>query len=183
MNSETGRQHFEGKERPTIESTVRLIKELHAEQFDDQGQPYFLHPIRVSQNVLRLIFPANDPDMVMAALLHDTIEDCGVDADFLRARGYSEDCIEMVELLTKPPGDERPYMQVIDDLIASGNKKAMLIKIADNMDNLHPERSLRAERYQASIRKLANAVGLDENSIFEKIAHAPTLDELNSPHM
>lgn len=132
---------------------------------------------------LRRIFPAATDDMIMAALLHDTMEDCeDVDEQYLLGLGYSQECVEMVRIVTKPKGDTRTYDEVIDDIILSGNKGAMLIKIADNMDNLRPDRvqTLRnidpvkadrlEKRYQRSIEKLTKAVGLDVDVIRAMIA-------------
>lgn len=171
---------FDDARRPTIKTTLALIRELHAGQYDEQDDPYVLHPQRVAANLLNICPHASD-DMVMAALLHDAVEDCdGVDIEFLRQKGYSQETLEIVQILSKPEGDERPYEQVIEDIIASGNKRAMLVKIADNMDNLHPERVMREERYVASIKRLAKAVGWNEEYIFNAISTAEPLSLLNA---
>ena len=163
--------------QPNIGYTLNLMQELHQDQTDHSGQPYAFHPRRVAANV-RLIEPQADNDTVMAALLHDTIEDCGIDEAFLQQKGYSEDCIAMIRLVTKPDHDKRLYEQVIDDLILSGNRNAMIVKLADNMDNLHPERvrDLMASdpekakrlgrRYRESIEKLCIATGINKDRIF-----------------
>ena len=168
---------------PTIESTRQLAAFLHQGQKDHSGYDYIHHPNRVAQNLLRIAPDAED-DVIFAALLHDTIEDCNITAEDLEAWGYSKNCIAMIEAVTKPDNDKRPYHQVIDDLIASGNKGAMLVKIADNMDNLHPARTaeLRAinpqkserlqMRYIFSIKKLSAALGYDEYKIFDTINNA-----------
>ncbi len=157
---------------PDIDTTIELIKKLHEGQTDQSGKPYFQHPMRVMHNV-STIYPEADQDILMAALLHDVIEDCGVDANYLKNSGYSDACIDMVQLVTKPADDTREYTQVIDDLIASGNHGAIIIKMADNMDNLDPERvkELHAKnpnkaqrlfnRYSESIQKLAEAAGIE----------------------
>lgn len=169
-----------------VESTYALIKELHSGQTDHSGKPYVAHPLRVARNVRAIDSQASD-DVVMAAMLHDTIEDCGIDDEFLRQKGYSEECIAIVNLVTKPANDPRSYDQVIDDLISSGNKGAMIVKLADNMDNLHPARvadltqkaPAKAERlgarYRASIEKLCAATGINSQNIYNLINNAPAL--------
>lgn len=176
--------------KPDIEYTLKLMRQLHKGQTDHSGRPYALHPERIAQNV-RIIDPQASDDVVMAALLHDTIEDCGIDEIFLRQKGYSEDCITMVRLVSKLDNDERPYNQVIDDLIASGHQGALILKIADNMDNLHPERIRHlmthdpekaqrlSERYRASIEKLCLATGIHKNRVFELINMAPNLESID----
>lgn len=165
---------------PNIDDTITLIKHLHAGQIDRIGKPYFEHPLRVAAN-LKSIFPACDDDMVMAAMLHDTIEDCDIDESYLRAKGYSEKCIKMIVLVTKSPNDSRNYEEVINNLITHGNKGAILIKIADNMDNLHPKRVSHlkqlnpkrgkqlANRYHYSVKALSKAAGINEDHIFSLI--------------
>jgi (p)ppGpp synthase/HD superfamily hydrolase len=176
---------FEQKLKPDIEYTVALIKQLHAGQTDQTGKPYANHPQRVVQNVRRL-FPDCSDDVVMAALLHDVIEDCGVSEADLRQKNYSPACIEIVSLVTKNPEDKRNYDEVIDNLVASGNREAMMVKIADNMDNLHPRRvhelnqidpekaKRLGERYRRSIEKLADALKIKKDRVFGLIESIPS---------
>ncbi len=175
---------FEQVVKPNIEYTVALIKQLHAGQTDQTGKPYANHPQRVAQNVKRL-FPDCSDDAVMAALLHDVIEDCGVSEGDLRQKNYSSACIEIVSLVTKNPEDKHNYDEVIDDLVASGNREAMMVKVADNMDNLHPRRveelyrinpekaQRLGERYRRSIEKLAGALKIDKDRVFGLIESIP----------
>lgn len=169
--------------KPTIEQTRRLAAFLHKGQKDHSGYDYIHHPSRVAVNVRR-IDPNADDETIMIALLHDVVEDCGVTPDQLREWGYSETIIEGIQRVTKPEGDKRPYDQVIDDLIATGDRRAMLVKLADNMDNLHPDRQaeLRAlqpekaqrlsARYKDSVVKLSTALGIDAQTVFETIAQS-----------
>lgn len=168
------------------EDARALATELHKNQTDHSGKPYILHPGRVVANLLR-IWPEADDDTIIAAWLHDTIEDCGIDADYLRERGYSEASIRIIGHVTKPEGDERPYDVVINDLIETADVRAMLVKIADNMDNLHPERvadliskmpekaERLAARYQNSIANLSRAAGIDLNMVLNAVQSAPKL--------
>lgn len=168
---------FEQVVKPDIEYTIALIKQLHAGQTDQAGKPYANHPQRVAQNV-RKLFPGCSDDVIMAALLHDVIEDCGVSEGVLRQKNYSPACIEIVSLVTKNADDKRHYDEVIDDLVTSGNREAMMVKIADNMDNLHPRRveelyrinpekaQRLGERYRRSIEKLAGALNIDKDRVF-----------------
>lgn len=175
---------FEQVGKPDIEYTVALIKQLHAGQTDQTGKPYANHPQRVAQNVRRL-FPDCSDDVVMASLLHDVIEDCGVSEDDLKQKNYSPACIKIVSLVTKNPEDKRNYDEVIDDLVASRNREAMMVKIADNMDNLHPRRveelyridpekaQRLGERYRRSIEKLAGALKINKDRVFGLIESIP----------
>ena len=76
---------------------------------------------------------------------------------------------------------------MIDDLIAAGNVWAMALKLADNMDNMHPERVAKLaatdpeksayfdRKYTGSIEKLSNALGLDVDYVLGAIANSPSL--------
>ncbi len=175
---------FEQTAKPDIDYTVAWIKQLHAGQTDQAGKPYANHPRRVAHNVRRL-FPDCSDEVVMAALLHDVIEDCSISENNLRQKNYSEECIEIVSLVTKHPDDKREYGKIIDDLIASGNRGAMMVKIADNMDNLHPRRidelhqlnpkkaNRLGNRYRQSIEKLSGALGIDKDCVFGLIETMP----------
>ncbi len=184
--------------KPAIESTASLIKVLHEGQKDEVGKPYYKHPMRVANNVRRLS-PGADNDTVMAALLHDVIEDCNVTTDDLRNWGYSEDCISAVLTVTDRPEDDVgtessnnldpavKYDRKIDRLISSGDKRGMLVKLSDNADNLHPERVesymqynreeaiLWGNCYRASVTKLCKALDLDEKRVFELIKNSPPI--------
>lgn len=187
MTDINGDFHTAAPDTPvSVESARKLAEFLHRDQTDHTGHPYILHPGRVVANLLR-IAPDADEETLMAAWLHDTIEDCGVTKEQLIGRGYSERTAQMVAYLSKPPDDERPYAQVIDELIATGDRGAMLIKIADNMDNLHPQRTAElraalpekaarlAARYEDSVRKLCAATGLDFAAVLEAIRTSPPI--------
>ena len=59
----------------------------HRHQTRKDGEtPYFSHPVRVCL-VVRHVFGFDDPRMLAAALLHDTIEDTTTDCDDLIETG------------------------------------------------------------------------------------------------
>jgi len=186
MSYETGKFMNAAHANATIEDAKALATKLHDGQMDHSGKPYIFHPTRVVKNLLQ-ICPNAHPDVIMACWLHDTIEDCNINEDYLRQLRFSENCIAMIKAVTKPENDDRDYDQVINDLIATGNIGAMLIKIADNMDNLHPDRIAdlmiinpeKAERlrdrYRASIKKLSHAAGVNLQDVLIFIQNAPRL--------
>lgn len=157
--------------------------EAHKGQTDHSGAPYIHHPARVAAN-LKKIAPDIHEDVIMAAWLHDVIEDCDRKERDFRDFGFSRRTIDAVLDVTKPDDDSRDYEEVIDDLIATGNRDAILVKIADNMDNLHPgrvadfaainpEKSARlVARYEKSIEKLCEAAGIDVEVVWQTIENA-----------
>jgi hypothetical protein len=81
--------------------------------------------------------------------------------------GYVERVVEAVLRLTKL--EKIPYLENIERIAASGDKIAIAVKIADNEDNLDPERIARLPenqhvlnqqiaKYQASLEILRRAI-------------------------
>jgi (p)ppGpp synthase/HD superfamily hydrolase len=149
--------------KPTVESTIEFIKSAHAGQVDKAGVAYWHHPVSVMK---RLGIDAPD-DYKLAALLHDVIEDTKYGAADLRAMEYAERVVEAVLRLTKVEGI--PYLENIKRIAASGDKIAIAVKIADNEDNLDPERiarlpanarviNLQIAKYQSSLEILRRAL-------------------------
>jgi hypothetical protein len=56
----------------TVKKAIQLIKEHHAGVKRKSGEPFYLHPIAVAHILLHY---TQDQDTVIAALLHDTVED------------------------------------------------------------------------------------------------------------
>ena len=78
---------------PTIEQTILLAARLHGTQRDKAGVPYIAHPLAVMRMVPERSWHV--------AVLHDTMEDCGVTPGRLASFGYSEEEIAAVTILTR----------------------------------------------------------------------------------
>jgi len=108
----------------------------HAHQIRKDGcTPYASHPFRVAMTALH-VFGCDDHAVIAAALLHDVIEDCGVDYDEV-AEHFGEEVATLVALVSKDPRlveDERERRY--DEQLARGPWKARLVKLADVFDNL-----------------------------------------------
>jgi len=84
---------------PSFEDTVRYIQQAHEGQTDNQGQPYWKHPVQVAATVASLFNGSDDEQL--AALLHDVLEDTDItDADLAQA-GFSPATIEMVKWVSR----------------------------------------------------------------------------------
>lgn len=127
---------------PTLEFTEALVRMKLAGQTDDAGVPMADHMMRVHARVAQY-----DIETQHVAWLHDLVEDTDVTGGDLFDMGYSETVVEAVLLLTKP--DELTYREYIDRLCESGNRRAILVKLADNADNTDPKRWLHLNPYKA----------------------------------
>ena len=127
---------------PSLKETEDLVREVFQGQVDDGGIPMADHMMRVWQRVQHL-----DEDTQHIAWLHDIVEDTDVTITELISRGYSTEVIDAVFLLTQPK--QTPYADYIDYLVASGNRRAIVVKLADNADNNDPKRWLSLNPFKA----------------------------------
>jgi (p)ppGpp synthase/HD superfamily hydrolase len=109
-----------------IEKAIELAVKAHAGQVDKAGKPYILHP-------LRLMLRMDDEASMIAAVLHDIVEDTDLGLDVLRASGFPEAAIEAVDCLTKRKNEDyEAFIQRLED-----NRIARKVKIADLEDNMN----------------------------------------------
>ena len=125
---------YEQVDAQWVDLTVAYIKAAHHNQTDKSGDPYYLHPIRVMEN----LGPTASLHEKLAALLHDVVEDTPFTLDHLRLAGYHPDVLAAVNLLTRR--HNVPYFKYIQNIIDSGNPIAIKVKLADLKDNMNPDR-------------------------------------------
>ena len=80
-----------------IEDALLFAKEAHAHQSRKSGEPYIVHPILVAALVASI---TGDRAMVIAALLHDVVEDTKHSIETVELR-YGSDVAHLVHGLTK----------------------------------------------------------------------------------
>ncbi len=106
----------------------QFATEVHKGQFrEDNKTPYITHPKAVV-GLLKGI-GIQDGDIICAAWLHDTIEDCGVSSEQIR-REFSPNISRIVSVLTRDIGREE-YL----DRIKNADYNIQIIKIADVIHN------------------------------------------------
>lgn len=118
----------------TVAEIDAFAAAAHAGQLDKIGVPYIEHVRAVAAGVA----PLGRRTLVMAALLHDVIEDTDWTGDRLRAAGIPDQVVTIVEAVTNTPGV--PYEEKVRRIASS--RDATLVKIADNAHNSRPDRAL-----------------------------------------
>ncbi len=116
----------------------------HRGQNRNSGEPYVTHPIAVAAILAELHM---DPDTLAAGLLHDVIEDTGLDYDYVRAQ-FGETIANLVDGVTKLKkinelGNARDgiadakaesmrkmFLAMVDDV------RVVIIKLADRLHNM-----------------------------------------------
>lgn len=98
------------------------------------GEPYINHPIRVATIVREF---TTDPDIIAAALLHDTLED--TDTTFNEIKEQFNDYIAHLVLELTSDKDQIKLIGKTKYLLEKMNhlsNDALLVKLADRLDNI-----------------------------------------------
>jgi (p)ppGpp synthase/HD superfamily hydrolase len=132
---------------PDLGDSIEIMRKAHEGQIDKSGRPYYLHPLRVAMRLAR-----GTPEERHAALLHDVVEDTTLTLQDLRALGYSERVLELVDILTrrKPAGESQ--RQYLERIVTSGDREALRVKLADLYDNMSPARSRSLPPHERGLR-------------------------------
>src|SRR5215813_11108424 len=113
----------------TLESAILIAAQAHLGQRDKAGAPYILHP-------LRLMMRMESEAAMIAAVLHDVVEDSDWTLEQLRGEGFSEEVLQAVDCLTRRDGE------TYDEFVARAQASpiARQVKIADLEDNMNVKR-------------------------------------------
>ncbi len=118
-------------------TAARFAAEQHATQRRKgiAAEPYINHLLEVAELVSGAT-PEPDTNLVIAALLHDTIEDTGVTTDELANR-FGADVANLVAEVTDDkslPKNERKRLQILN--APKKSVRAQTIKLADKISNV-----------------------------------------------
>jgi guanosine-3',5'-bis(diphosphate) 3'-pyrophosphohydrolase len=134
-----------------VEQAYQFADECHRGQKRVSGEPYIAHPL---QTALFLVDLRLDVNTIVAALLHDVVEDCDVALDELASR-FGTEVAKLVDGVTKltkldvrlqQSGGGQSLFQEQDHLYAESLRKMLvamaedirvvLIKLADRLHNM-----------------------------------------------
>ncbi len=125
----------------------------HQNQWRRSGDPYIMHPCSVAK-ILAEELDIRDPEILAAALLHDTIEDVEeVTPELLRKRfgANVEAIVEGCTKVTHYMGDKQTFKKLVHRKIFSGaaaKPEVMLVKLADRLHNLRTLSSMPRHKRQ-----------------------------------
>jgi hypothetical protein len=139
--------------------------------------PYVVHPIRVAEILYR---HGCEPDVVVAGLLHDVLEDTGTEAEELEER-FNARVAKLVQAVSEPSkllGEERPRVERMDEAIAHVRAEADLdvlrIIAADKLDNVRSIRDTISERGATATWALFSAPAEEQSRYYRRVAEALT---------
>lgn len=155
----------------------------HGAQLRESGDPYYSHPIEVAGILTKFKL---DCSSIIAALLHDTVEDTDTTVEEVRSL-FGDQVAEIVDGLTKLAMIEQKSVNSKQAenfrkllLAMSEDIRVLLIKLADRLHNMRtlkyckPEKRARIARETLDIyAPLAERIGMQEvKSELEEIAFA-----------
>lgn len=134
-----------------LDKAALICVSKHAGQRDKMGCAYFQHPMRVAMR-------CRTDEEKMVALLHDTIEDTDVTAEYLLAEGFPREIVDGVLSVTKREGES--YQDFVAR--AKNNPLGRAVKLHDLEDNLDifrldaltPDMAARYTKYLAAYKFL-----------------------------
>ena len=152
-----------------IHAAFELAREAHSEQKRKSGEPYIIHPIAVATIVaIELKLGANP---VIAAFLHDVVEDTDYTIDDIRQR-FGDDVAFLVSVVTKKNTGIYEISKQVDNYKQMLNSihydiRALLVKLADRLHNMRtlssmcPDKQMKiAGETDFFYAPLANRLGL-----------------------
>jgi GTP pyrophosphokinase len=152
-----------------LQSAINLAAKAHRKQLRKSGEPYLFHPLRVAHLAARhwMDFPS-----VIAALLHDVVEDTPTTLEDIQSR-FGMEVALLVDGLTKVDDDllsrealkAQTYRKQV--LVAVRDIRVLCLKFWDRIDNLqtigalhHEKQCLIAEETRSIYVPLARHLGM-----------------------
>lgn len=131
-----------------IRDAYTFAAEAHKNQKRKSGEPYIIHPIAVARIVAEEFELGANP--VIAAFLHDVVEDTPCTIDDVRKR-FGDDVAFLVGVVTKKKKDKYDLSKQVDNfrqILASVqfDVRAILIKLADRLHNMRTLDSMRPDK-------------------------------------
>ena len=161
-----------------VEKAYQFSKSAHAGQFRKSGEPYISHPVAVAKLLAKWHLDAH---ALMAALLHDVVEDTPAtkqEVGDLFGKSVAElvdgvSKLDRIEFQTEAHAQAENFRKML--LAMARDVRVILIKLADRLhnmrtlDSMEPEKRKRIAKETLEIyAPIANRLGL--NSVYQDLA-------------
>ena len=158
-----------------IKKAFRISLDAHNQMRRKSGEPYILHPISVAQICVQEI--GLGTTSIIAALLHDVVEDTDITLDFIE-KEFGQRVAKICDGLTKISGVLSPGSS-----IQSENFRKMLLTLVDDVrviliklaDRLHNMRTLDSMTRSAQLKNSSETI-----YIYSPLAHRLGLYSIKS---
>jgi GTP diphosphokinase / guanosine-3',5'-bis(diphosphate) 3'-diphosphatase len=137
-----------------LQRAYDVAEEAHAAQKRKSGDPYITHPLAVATILAGL---GMDTTTLVAALLHDTVEDTGVTLESITA-DFGLEVAHLVDGVTKIDrvklGDNAQAETIRKMIVAMArDPRVLVIKLADRLHNMRTLRFLPPEKQEKKARE------------------------------
>jgi GTP pyrophosphokinase len=153
-------------DRATVERSFVFACEHHADQRRRSGEDFITHPVSVAKICAGMRL---DTQTLVAALLHDTVEDTSATLDEVR-EDFGDEVARLVDGVTKLTGitfqsrDEKQAENYRKMMVAMAQDiRVVLIKLADRLHNMRTISGLQKSKQQEKARETLD--------IFAPLAH------------
>lgn len=131
-----------------LRDAFELAREAHAPQVRKTGEPYILHPIAVATIAAEELHL--DVNSVIAAFLHDVVEDTPHPLDEIQTR-FGDDVAFLVNVLTKKEKKNYDMSKQVDNFKQMLNAmqrdiRPIMVKLADRLHNMRTLSSMRPDK-------------------------------------
>jgi len=131
-----------------MQKAFEFARKAHSWQTRKTGEPYILHPIAVATIAAEEL--ALSSHMVIAAFLHDVVEDTDYTIDDIR-REFGDDVAFLVNVVTKHKKEKYVDSLQVDNFRQMLNAvqfdiRALLVKLADRLHNMRTLSSMRPDK-------------------------------------
>ena len=157
---------YSDSELENIRHAYEVAKQAHKAQLRRSGEPYIIHPIAVAGILADL---GMDSQSLIAALLHDTVEDTELTNEDI-VENFGEEIAQLVDGVTKlakVPTETKAEAQaenIRKMLLAMSNDiRVIIIKLADRLHNMRTINYVREEKRRET--------ALETLEIYAPIAH------------
>lgn len=119
-------------------STINYIQEKHSGQFRRFSlAPYWVHPIQVACLVQKYKESHKIDELVIAALLHDVVEDCGVTIKEIKEK-FGDLVASLVDELTSDDKQvkEKGKEVYLSEKVLNMSSWGLVIKLCDRLNNV-----------------------------------------------
>jgi guanosine-3',5'-bis(diphosphate) 3'-pyrophosphohydrolase len=162
--------YLKPKDVEHIEQAYQVARAAHSGQYRASGEPYITHPLAVAKILAEWHL---DAQALMAALLHDVVEDTATTKTEI-ARNFGKPVAELVDGVSKIDRIEFSSLQHAQAenfrkmlLAMARDVRVILIKLADRLHNMRTLEAVPAEKQERIAREtldiyapIANRLGL-----------------------
>ena len=153
------RETFPKADLSVLQKAYEVAEQRHADQMRRSGDPYITHPLAVANILAEL---GMDTTTLVAALLHDTVEDTGYTMEALTA-DFGEEVAHLVDGVTKldkvalgTAADGETIRKMIIAMARDG--RVLVIKVADRLHNMRTMRFLPPEKQARKARETLEVI-------------------------